>query len=138
MVDLKQFYFTCISARTNRNMEKCTKVEQDLWKMSKFTKNAQPAIDTKRIKPFSYHNGYAQNSNTESDAIAVKSECRQNHIDYADLRNDFAEVNIHTGSPDPYTGDRQLLNEGPYETNHDNTRWEANYSECKGLTFADH
>ena len=106
--------------------------------MSKFTKNAQPAIDTKRTKPFSHHNGYARNGNAESDAIAIKSECRQNHIDYADLQNDFAEVNINTGSPDPYTGDRQLLNEGPYETNHDATCWDANYSECKGLTFADH
>ena len=103
--------------------------------MSKFTKNAQPAIDTNRTKPFSHHNGYVRTDNAESDAIAIKSECRQNHTDYADLQNDFAEVNIGT---EAYTGDRQLLNEGLYETNHDDTRWDANYSECKGLTFADH
>ena len=96
--------------------------------MSKFTKNAQPAIDTKRNKPFSHHDG---NAHGESDAIAIKSECRHNQGEYADLQNGFGEVNINTGSPDPYIGDYQLLNEGPYETQNDDIRWDANYSECK-------
>ena len=80
--------------------------------MSKFTKNAQPVIDTQRNKPYSHHNGNAGKGYGESDALAIKEDCRCP----SDLHNDFAELNINTASPDPYTGEYQMLNEGPYDT----------------------
>lgn len=45
---LKILFVVFFSARTNRNIEKVTAVDEELWKMSKFTKKAEPAIDTRR------------------------------------------------------------------------------------------
>ena len=102
--------------------------------MPKFTKNAQPAIDTKRNKPFSHHNGNAAKGYGGSDAIAIREDC---NAECADLSNDFTDININTGSPDPYTGEYQMMNEGPYDGGCNNG-WYGEYCECKGAAFDGH